>query len=210
MSTFIWGKIKLNKKTIIDNFQRKNIVVYFSYEKKDLFLCDLEENEIYFNIACGYDEMVNLSSYKMNYLNCDEHYFSINALKKTNDLQPYFEKLFSRILDLQDVIEEIFNNENVKRITYYHTDDGNENSIDDYESVDWKLAEFAEKFFAEILKNKGFTPTIKVVFNKNLNRIQWAYGILKGHICAWSTYSLLDLMGGRNDKNGICFRQFGG
>ena len=95
MSTFIWGKIKLNKKTIIDNFQRKNIVVYFSYEKKDLFLCDLEENEIYFNIACGYDEMVNLSSYKMNYLNCDEHYFSINALKKTNDLQPYFEKLFS-------------------------------------------------------------------------------------------------------------------
>ena len=66
MSTFIWGKIKLNKKTIIDNFQRKNILVYFSYEKNDLFLCDLEENEIYFNIACGYDEMVNLSSYKMN------------------------------------------------------------------------------------------------------------------------------------------------
>lgn len=168
MSTFIWGKIKLNKKTIIDNFQRKNILVYFSCEKNDLFLCDLEENEIYFNIACGYDEMVNLSSYKMNYLNCDEHYFSINALKKTKDLQPYFEKLFSRILDLQDVIEEIFNNENVDRITYYHTDDGNENSIDDYKSVDWKLAEFAEKFFAEILKNKGFTPTIKVVFNKNL------------------------------------------
>ena len=168
MSTFIWGKIKLNKKTIIDNFQRKNILVYFSYEKNDLFLCDLEENEIYFNIACGYDEMVNLSSYKMNYLNCDEHYFSINASKKTKDLQPYFEKLFSRILDLQDVIEEIFNNENVEWITYYHTDDGNENSIDDYKSVDWELAEFAEKFFAEIFKNKGFTPTIKVVFNKNL------------------------------------------
>lgn len=168
MSTFIWGKIKLNRKIMINDYQRKSILVFFSDKKNDLFQCDLEENEIYFNIACGYDKTVNLLSYKMNYLNCNESYFSINALKKTDDLQPYFEKLFLRILDLQDVIKEIFNNKNVERITYFHTETGNENSIDDYELVNWKIEEFAKKFFAEIKKNKGITPTVKVVFNKNL------------------------------------------
>lgn len=166
MSTFIWGKIKLNRKIMINDYQRKSILVFFSDKKNDLFQCDLEENEIYFNIACGYDKIVNLLSYKMNYLNCNEYYFSINALKKTDDLQPYFEKLFLRILDLQDVIKEIFDNKNVERITYFHTETGNENSIDDYELVNWKLEEFAKRFFAEIKKNKGITPTIKVVFNK--------------------------------------------
>lgn len=168
MSTFIWGKIKLNKKILMKNYQRENILVFFSGEKSDLFQCDLEENELYFNIACGYDKIMNLLSYKMNYLNCNQNYFSINSFKKTDDLQPYFEKLFLRILNLQDVIKEIFNNKNVEQITYFHTETGNENSIDDYELVNWKLEEFAKKFFEEIKKNKGFTPTIKVVFNKNL------------------------------------------
>ena len=95
--------------------------------------------------------------------------FSINALKKVNDLEPYFEKLFLRILELQNVIKEIFNDKNVQRITYYHTDDGNENSINDYELVDWDLEEFAYKFFMEIKKLKGFTPTIKIVFSKSNN-----------------------------------------
>ena len=81
MSTFIWGKIKLNKKIIIDNYQRNSILVFFSDQKNDLFQDDLEDNEIYFNIACGYDKMVSPSLYEMKYLNCDESYFSINALK---------------------------------------------------------------------------------------------------------------------------------
>ena len=54
-------------------------------------------------------------------------------------------------------------------ITYYHTDDGNENSINDYELVDWDLEEFAYKFFMDIKKLKGFTPTIKIVFSKSNN-----------------------------------------
>lgn len=55
MSTFIWGKIKLNKKIIKNNYQRKNILVFFSDEKNDLFQSDLEENEINFNyfFACS-------------------------------------------------------------------------------------------------------------------------------------------------------------
>lgn len=169
MSTFIWGKIKFIKKIIMDNYQRNNILVFFSDQKNDLFQNDLEDNEIYFNIACGYDKMVNPSLYKMKYLNCDDSYFSINALKKDHNLEPYFEKLFSRILELQDVIKEIFDNKNVVKITYFHTESGNENSIDEYESVNWKLEEFAYKFFAEIKNNNGFTPTIKVVFNKSNN-----------------------------------------
>lgn len=167
MSTFIWGKIKLSKKIMINDYQRKSTLVFFSDEKNDLFQCDLEENEIYFNIACGYNQIVNPLSYQMHYLNCDDSYFSINALENKDDLESSFERLFLRILDLQDVIKEIFNNKNVERITYFHTETGNENSIDDYELVNWKLEEFAKKFFAEIKKNKGFTPTIKVVFNKD-------------------------------------------
>lgn len=167
MSTFIWGKIKFNKKIIMDNYQRNNILVYFSNKKNDLFLDDLEDNEIYFNIACGYDKMLNLSLHEMNYLNCEESYFYLNVFKKVDNLEPYFENLFSRILELQNVIKEIFDNINVERITYFHTETGNESSIDEYELVNWNVEEFAYKFLAEIKNNMGFTPTIKVVFDKN-------------------------------------------
>ena len=51
MSTFIWGKIKLNKKIIIDNYQRNSILVFFSDQKNDLFQDDLEDNEIFWEIA---------------------------------------------------------------------------------------------------------------------------------------------------------------
>lgn len=169
MSTFIWGKIKFNKKIIMDNYQRNNILVFFSNQQNDLFQNDLEDNEIYFNIACGYDKIVHPSLYKMNYLNCDDSYFSVNAFKKDDNLEPYFENLFSRILELQYVIKEIFDNKNVEKITYFHTESGNESSIDEYKLVDWNLEEFAYKFFTEIKNNNGFTPTIKVVFNKSNN-----------------------------------------
>ena len=169
MSTFIWGKVKFNRKIILDDYQRKSILVFFSDQKNDLFQDDLEEDEIYFNIACGYDKMVKPSFYNMNYLNCNESYFSINAFKKRDELEAYFKKLFLRILDLQNVIQEIFHNKSVEKITYYHTDSGNENSINEYELVDWNLEEFAYKFLTEIKNNKGFTPTIKVVFKKSNN-----------------------------------------
>ena len=100
MSTFIWGKIKLNKLIIMDNYQRKNILVFFTSEKNDLFRSDLEENEIYFNIACGYDKMMTLPSYKTNYLNCNEYYFSLNSFKKTDDLKPYIR------LEVKEIIRE--------------------------------------------------------------------------------------------------------
>lgn len=37
MSTFIWGKLKLNKKVVINNYQRKNILVFLS-DKKTIYL----------------------------------------------------------------------------------------------------------------------------------------------------------------------------
>lgn len=169
MSTFIWGKIKFNRKTVVNNYQRKNILIFFTDKKNDLFQCDLDENEVYFNIACGYVQMVNPSLYKMDYLNCDDLFFSINCLKNKHDLQSCLEKLFFRIMDLQDVIKEIFDQNNVEQITYFHTETGNEISIDEYELVDWNIEEFAYKFFTEILNNKGFTPTIKVVFSKSFD-----------------------------------------
>ena len=105
----------------------------------------------------------------MDYLNCSDSYFFINAPKKHDYFQPCLESLYLRILDLQNVIKEILDDENVIQITYYHTDSENENSIDEYELVDWNIDYFAAKFFVEIILNKGFTPTIKVVFNKNDN-----------------------------------------
>ncbi len=169
MSTFIWGKVKLHKKIIMNNYQRDNILVFFSNLKNDLFQINLEENEIYFNIACGYNKMIDPAFYKMNYLNCDEAYFSINAIKKDDDIQSCLKSLYLRILNLQNVIKEILDNKNVEKITYFHTDSGNENSINEYELVNWNIDEFANKFFAEIINNKGFTPTIKVIFNKTYN-----------------------------------------
>ena len=77
------GKLKLNKKVVINNYQRKNILVFFSDKKNDLFECDLEENEIYFNIACGYNKMIEPSFYKMDYLNCSDSYFFYKCSKET-------------------------------------------------------------------------------------------------------------------------------
>lgn len=167
MSTFIWGKIKLKNKKILNNYRRKNILVYFCDKKNDLFQSDLDNNEIYFNIACGYDYIVNLSTHKTPYLNCNESYFLLNIPPKVNDMYPYFEKLLRRIKDLQEVIVELFNDKDVEKITYFHTDTGNENSITEYKCVNWRLDEFADKFFIETILNRGFTPTIRVEFCKD-------------------------------------------
>lgn len=167
MSTFIWGKIKL--RMLPENFnsyQRGNILVFFDIQKNDLYMSDLESKEIYFNIACGYKEMIYPYKYKMNYLNCDELFFSLNCPKRERNLEPYFDALHKRIKKLQEVIKEIYERPEVEKITYYHTDTGNENSIDEYELVYWKLEEFADKFFQSIKDNYGFTPTIKIVFEK--------------------------------------------
>lgn len=167
MSTFIWGKIKLRElPENFNSYKRDDILVFFDIQKNDLYMSDLRNNEIYFNIACGYEKMAYPYMYKMNYLNCDCTFFSLNAPKREKNLEPYFEKLFNRIKRLQEVITEIYERPEVESITYYHTDDGNDNSLDDYEKVDWKLNEFAEKFFEEMKKLHGFTPTIQIVWTK--------------------------------------------
>ena len=167
MSTFIWGKIKLNKLKNISSYQSGNILVFFTYQKNYLFKSDLEKNEIYFNIACGYDSMVNPSFNEGEYLECSDTFFFLNCPKREKKLEPYFDALHKRIKKLQEVIKEIYERPEVEKITYYHTDTGNENSIDEYELVNWKIEEFADRFFEAIKENHGFTPTIKVVFNKN-------------------------------------------
>jgi len=170
MSTFIWGKIRLL--ALPDNFksyQRDDILVFFDIQKNDLFLSDLESKEIYFNIACGYEEMIYPRKYKMNCLNCDTHFFSIDFPKHPKNiktLEPYFIALHERIKRLQKVILEIYERPEVESITYFHTESGNEISLDEYESVDWKINEIADQFFERIVSSKGFAPSIKVVFQK--------------------------------------------
>jgi len=86
--------------------------------------------------------------------------------KARKNLEYYFEVWHNRIKKLQDVIVEIYEGPKVEKITYFHTDTGNENSIEEYEKVDWKLEEFADKFFEAMKENHGFTPTIQIVFEK--------------------------------------------
>ena len=167
MSTFIWGKIKLKElPESFSSFQKGDILVFFDVQKNDLYMSDLQSKEIYFNIACGYEEMVYPYKHKMQYLNCDCSYFSINAPKREKNLEPYFYSLHNRIKKLQDVIAEMYERSEVEKITYFHTDTGNEDSIEEYETVDWKLEEFADKFFEAMKENHGFTPTIQIVFQK--------------------------------------------
>lgn len=168
MSTFIWGKIKYKEMPVkFDNYQREDILVFFDINKNNLYMSNLNEREIYFNIACGYEEMVYPYKYQMHYLNCEETFFSLrNVTKWDKNLEPYFQDLFKRIKKLHSVIIEIFNNPNVEKITYFHTDTGNENSIDNYTIVNWRLKDFADKFFEAIKNNIGFTPTIQIVFEK--------------------------------------------
>lgn len=167
MSTFIWGKIKLRDlPENFDSYQRGDILVFFDIQKNDLYMSDLKSKEIYFNIACGYEEMVYPYKYKMDYLNCDEQYFSLNCPKREKNLEPYFNELHNRIRNLQKVIVEMLDRSEVNFIEYYHTETGNEISIDEYVSVDWKLHEFADKFFEAMEKNNGFTPTIRAKFVK--------------------------------------------
>lgn len=167
MSTYIWGKIKFspNIPTDIRNYQKADILIYFSKKKgSSLYMVNLEENELYFNIACGYEEMI--PQHEKYCLNCDEQYFSLNCPKREKNLEPYFNELHNRIKRLQDVITGIYERPEVEKITYFHTDTGNESSIDEYEVVNWKLQEFADKFFEAMNGIYVFPPTIKVVFAK--------------------------------------------
>ena len=166
MSTFIWGKTKLSNKCVINDMRIKNISVFFTEEKTDLFIVGLEENEVYFNIVCGYEGLSRSSWDKLHYHNCDDAFFSIGALRKTDDFSECLKKLHGRLLDLQHAIEDILINDNVEGIDFYYTDDGDVDSIDEYEPVDWPIEDFADRFFAEIMKNKGLGPTIKAVFPK--------------------------------------------
>ena len=173
MSTFIWGKIQFNAlPQSFKSYKRGDILVFFDIQQNDLYMADLEDREIYFHIACGYEEMVSLHKYNGYYLNCNDHYFFPNVPKRKrrekpeHDYQFYVDQLYDRIKKLQDVIVELFERPEVEKVEYYHTDTGNENSIDEYEPVDWPLNEFADKFFEAMNDNYGFTPTIKAVFEK--------------------------------------------
>ena len=171
MSTFIWGKIKLNRlPESFRSYQRGDIIVYFNLLRDPLYMSELNEGEIYFNIACGYEEMVYPLQYKMSCLNCASEFFSLDIpikTKKREDPEVYFERLFARIKRLQEVILELLNKPEVDRIEYYHTDSASEDSVEEYEFVDWKPEEFAQRFFEEMEKHAGSTPTIRAVFKKN-------------------------------------------
>lgn len=168
MSTFIWGKIKL--KELLPNFrsyQKGNILVYFHLQKNHLYISELGEHEIYFNIACGYEKIISLNQY--NYLNCDDLYFSLNfpkRLKRVKDCTQYEKDLYARIKDLQSVITDLYNRDEISCIEYYHTEQGGEHSVNEYQLVDWKIYEFADKFYGYMKNNCFFTPTIRVFFDK--------------------------------------------
>lgn len=175
MSRFIWGKIKLN--ALPDNFncyRRGDILVYFALQKDDIYLSDLGSKEIYFNIACGYNEMI-YPHHDTCCLNCDDSFFSINFPKRSKhkkrskqitNLEPYFSALHQRLKRLQKVIEELYERPEVDAITLFHTETGTEFSIEEYCCVNWKINEFADNFYNEIIAEKGLSPSIKVVFQK--------------------------------------------
>lgn len=171
MSTFIWGKIKLRSlPDSFGSFQQGDILVFFDIRKNDLYLSNLEDREIYFNIACGYEDMVypNKRQQTITYLNCDAEYFSIDFVmdQRSKKKMPYFDDLYDRIKRLQSVIKELYQRPEVDRMVYFHTETGNESSINEYEEVNWSIDEFADKFFERIVQDKGFAPTIKAVFEK--------------------------------------------
>ena len=168
MSTFIWGKIKL--KTLpkdFNSYQQGDILVFFDTQKNDLYMTDLGDREIYFNIACGYQKMIYPYEHRMNYLNCSEQYFSLQVPKEhRKNISLFYNDLYTKLKNLQNVISDLLNRPEIEKIEYYHTDTGNEYSIDEYKQVCWKIDDFANNLFQSIKNNHGFTPTIKVLFLK--------------------------------------------
>ena len=174
MSTFIWGKIKFKTvPEILEDYHKDNILIYFykevkTYkEKSPLYLSELGEREIYFNIACGYEQVIPKNN-KYPYLCSNSSFFNLNIPKKMKcvDFELYYPALKERLKRLQDLIIEIYNNPNVEKITYFHADDGNVISLDEYKIVNWKIEDFAERFFDAIEECRGLTPTIQVMWKK--------------------------------------------
>jgi|GEM_PF-2259969 len=165
MSTFIWGKIEYKElPKEIEHYQKNDIQVLFSRkDPKFLFSVGLKENEWFFNISCGYSEKM-LGSYL---LNCHERFFSLDKPSKVKDWEQCLSETYERLKRLQDFIIELLNNPNIESMVYFHTDTGNETSIDEYEAVDWEAEEFADRFFERIKEASGCTPTIKVFFKRH-------------------------------------------
>lgn len=167
MSEFIWGKIKLRHlPPTFNSYKKGDILVFFSTQKTDLFLEDLCEHEIYFNIACGYSQMVYPYEYRMCYLNCETHYFCLNCSKKEKNISFYVQKLHERMMNLQNTIIELFNNDWVEEMYLFYTENGNESSLDEYIPVTWSKESLADNFSRFALEYTSMPSAIRVCLKK--------------------------------------------
>ncbi|MCL2570528.1 MAG: hypothetical protein FWE16_04975 [Firmicutes bacterium] len=170
MSTFIFGKIKFNQISDglkLKGYQKNDIHIFLCVEKNDLMdLIELDAGEVYFNIACGY-ENIDLQKYNVKYWNCHEDFFQPDFLLQKRKLKDIcYNKLQMRLIQLNEFIINLYSRESVEKITYFHTCTGNEVSLDEYELVNWEIEEFAEKFLERIKQLPGGTPTIQWVLKK--------------------------------------------
>ena len=70
-----------------------------------------------------------------------------------------------RLLNLQDVLLDIYNQPEIDCIEFYFSSNGNDNA-NSYEHNNCNIKELAEFLYTKFIINKGLLPSFKIVFKK--------------------------------------------
>ena len=172
MSSFCWCIIKTDKDlkgSFFSEYQKNNICCIFDKDRNRFLDKSLAIDEIFCNIACGYDNVPPLSP-KGILNNCDQFFGYVFPKKaKIRDMDILVSakcELKKRLEFFQSVIFDIYSLDNVRSLTLFFTETANELSLFEYQHMDWKVEEISIKLFGLIEYNHGLLSAFTLELKK--------------------------------------------
>ena len=172
MSSFCWCIINIDKNTkesFFSGYKKNNVICIFDKDRHRFLDQPLAIDEIFCNIACGYDNVPHLSPEGI--LNNDNQFFGYAFPPKTKirdmDILDFAKRELKKRLDFfQSVIWDLYSLENVCCLTLYFTETANELSLFEYQHMDWKIDEISVKISELAENNYGLIPAFKLKLKK--------------------------------------------
>lgn len=172
MSSFCWCIIKIDKNSkgsFFSEYLKYNICCIFDKDRNRFLDKPLAIDEIFCNIACGYDNIPHLSPRGI-LNNCDQFFGYVLPKMKEDyviDKLDYAKsELKKRLETFQSVVCDICSIDCVRQLTLYFTETANELSLLEYQHVDWKLDEISMKLSELIEYNYGLIPAFTLELKK--------------------------------------------
>ena len=178
MSSFCWCIVEVaeSSKDIFllecEKIQENNFCLIFDKEVNRFFEEPLAKNQVFCNIAFGYDNIPVLPP--KGVLNNDEAYFGyVFSHPKRIDNNAFDiarKELKERLKVFQDLIFNLYNAIGVRSFKLFYTDTSNELSLTEYIRMDWKIEELSLKMYELIENNKGLLEALTLEWIKDIKQ----------------------------------------